>query len=1444
MTLVNIYAPNDESEAKRFFDKLSRKLRGKLPIILGDFNHVEHAIDRQPQRDMQTQVWESLAEMNRKLGLVDGWRRDNPGVHSFTWTALMMGPDGVKPRSRLDRILATLEMCRRTLKWEHLPSMGLSDHMIATAEIIDDLQPESGQTRWRMADEEINDPRVLNQVRDILAACQARMLRGEDPMATWLRSKDKIHNVFETIKRSKAKERSAGLKNLEGDLRKMKRRPDYHTNEQIRLNAEAVESRIEDIRMRMAEKAAETTRARYQALGETVSKYWFATGKLIQSANLMRSLKDKSGQRVHDTPGMLEIMAKHHEDLMAEPEMGPDRSGTIDDIINLASRTRISPSAEEILRDSYTKEEVKIAIKASHNGKAPGEDGFTYEFYKKWLELEENDKEGKTPSITSILQQVWNAPSKKKKAPEKYVQGLMALAYKKGDKEKPENYRPLTLLDTDYKLETKCLATRMGITLQEVIHKDQAGFVPGRDILDQIKLAQMVAEYCEITEQDGCLVALDQEKAYDRIGHKYLWQIMDAYGVPEEFTQRVKSLYENVTTQVTINKMVSRSIRIKRGVRQGDPMSCLLFDLAIEPLAEMFRRSNLKGIDIPGRATRLICKLFADDTQVYLSDRDDFGEAMEIAERWCLASMARFNAHKTEIMPMGSPRYRRKVAETRETSSRGSGTAFPPGTKIFETGESVRILGGRIGYNLDAEELWEPIIQKMERSADRWSRRHLTLQGRKLVASFLVLSRVQYTLMMNPPPKTVITRVNKILRTIVWKGKSKSTIRLEELYRPMEEGGLGLPDFEARSTAAKLMWIKKWRQEPAKRPDWTPFLDEVLKKTTKDAKKPWMTDILDQTWRERGGHKSPLSKDIRDMLKVAWTYNVRTDALRYAQLAKAQIPIWRSHHFLSTKSEENSKEARRLWKNHGIHTQGQLYMMSATPTNGCRDHQKCVEAAMKWKAKASAKSMSNETPVNRRTGLKDILDLTLRRKEKNQRERTREGEIILNPDVAHRDHLSLSTRVFGEPRNARDPSFRQTNLNLVPGTLIVYTDRLADKNGSANSNCGAGLWSEDLRLRGSFKIPGTPPTNNRGELAAAMIALQRAPLNQELLIKTDSMYVLNFLTEGHVKIEDLGWLGIPNQDLMTRTMYLLRRRTAPTLAQKVKAHSGHLGNEYADEAAKAALELDNYSELNVEVPEAWRLSGARLSTLSYHDMYKWIRALQDKGPSTKAPEIIEGIQDETELSTGLRPTAAAIWMGLKSPIIRKQVSDFLWQAIHGRTVCGPHFAHWGGEWTERQYCECGAIESLPHILLSCQQREWRKAVWEEYVSIRQQATATKTLQQEIPSYSEILGIGVRKSELKGATVHLEKILIAETAFVIWKLRNKQRIEEEVIHPNQARNALRSTLMDRAKTDFATAKLKDLPRRGKKNLKREAVATWDGLIDRSRGQLHWIPSDYG
>jgi hypothetical protein len=131
-----------------------------------------------------------------------------------------------------------------------------------------------------------------------------------------------------------------------------------------------------------------------------------------------------------------------------------------------------------------------------------------------------------------------------------FADGLMCPIYKKGERTKIENYRPITLLNTDYKSLTKILANRLSHVAGSLIHRDQAGFIPGRKIANQTRLMSMLVHYAKIAELDGAIVALDQEKVYDKVEHTYLWRVLRMFGIPDEFISIIKSLYEVAETKV------------------------------------------------------------------------------------------------------------------------------------------------------------------------------------------------------------------------------------------------------------------------------------------------------------------------------------------------------------------------------------------------------------------------------------------------------------------------------------------------------------------------------------------------------------------------------------------------------------------------------------------------------------------------------------------------------------------------------------------------------------------------------------------------------------------------------------------------------------------------------------------------------------------------------
>jgi len=190
------------------------------------------------------------------------------------------------------------------------------------------------------------------------------------------------------------------------------------------------------------------------------------------------------------------------------------------------------------------------------------------------------------PCIAALMTKVFKDVKSFGPIDEQFSEGRMGLLYKKKDKRDIRNYHPIMLLNTDYKTYTKIIANRLCKVAPKLIHKDQAGFMPKRSIYNQTKIVELMVKWSENTGNNGIVVCLDQEKAYDRIDLEYLWRTLEAFGFPATFIAKVRNLYWTAMMVIRINRFVSELFNVSRGVRQGDPMSCLLYNLAIEPLIE------------------------------------------------------------------------------------------------------------------------------------------------------------------------------------------------------------------------------------------------------------------------------------------------------------------------------------------------------------------------------------------------------------------------------------------------------------------------------------------------------------------------------------------------------------------------------------------------------------------------------------------------------------------------------------------------------------------------------------------------------------------------------------------------------------------------------------------------------------------------------------------
>ena len=139
------------------------------------------------------------------------------------------------------------------------------------------------------------------------------------------------------------------------------------------------------------------------------------------------------------------------------------------------------------------------------------------------------------------------------------------------------------------------MARRLCHVLKDHFHKSQFCGVPGNSMLEAASLVRDAIAYSETSGSPLCVLTLDFQHAYDRISHHYFFQILHRYGVSEWFIERLHVLYENATASVKINRTLAVPIPIQSVVRQGCPLSMILYFLCLHPFLRTLE-DNLPGI--------------------------------------------------------------------------------------------------------------------------------------------------------------------------------------------------------------------------------------------------------------------------------------------------------------------------------------------------------------------------------------------------------------------------------------------------------------------------------------------------------------------------------------------------------------------------------------------------------------------------------------------------------------------------------------------------------------------------------------------------------------------------------------------------------------------------------------------------------------------------------
>jgi len=421
--------------------------------------------------------------------------------------------------------------------------------------------------------------------------------------------------------------------------------------------------------------------------------------------NTIAQLRDNTGNLKQEPQEILQVARDFYQDLYSPDPPQPSRRYSRVKIFSKIPKVPLEMLQD--LESGITEEEVREAIKRSGRNRSPGPDGIPSEFYNTFIELT-------APLLTSVYRECFH----RKGLPPSLNEALMTLIYKKGDEAEIKNYRPISLLNVDLKILTKVLSNRLSQVLPVIIHRNQKQ-VKGRNILDNARLMFDLIYYLSNTRSKAAILFLDQEKAFDRLNWDFLKGMLRAFGFGENFRRWIDIIYNQPTIRIKINNWISEKVEIQRGVRQGDPLSPLLYTLCIEGLACLIRDNQLlTGVPIASATNlRLKILLYADDAAIFLPNLDQMEALRETLEIFEAASDARINWSKSEALLFG-------IKKPPDGFWKG---------KWLEPKEITRYLGVPLSRSLNLEDLWSTSLKDILSTTDRWTRHHLTLMGRRTV---------------------------------------------------------------------------------------------------------------------------------------------------------------------------------------------------------------------------------------------------------------------------------------------------------------------------------------------------------------------------------------------------------------------------------------------------------------------------------------------------------------------------------------------------------------------------------------------------------------------------------------------------------------------------------------------------------------------------------------
>eukprot|EP00253_Pinus_taeda_P007705 PITA_07705 len=532
------------------------------------------------------------------------------------------------------------------------------------------------------------------------------------------------------------------------------------------------------------------SRAIWLKAGDENSKFFHNYAKGRRNANTIWKLKDSEG-RVASSFEELSILGKNHfQYLFSDP--GGISLAEIIRKSQAFSRFVEEGDAEDLFRE-VTKEEVESIIKSMAKDKSPGPYGWSIELFSHFFD-----------SIGAELTEVVEESRKKGEIYGPFNSTFIALIPKKEDPVSFEDFRPISLCNTIYKIIAKIITVRLKPILSSCISKEQFGFLDGHQIHEAIGVAQETIHSLRQANKKGVVLKINLSKAYDRISWTYLRMLLTHLGFKVEFINWIMGCISNVNFAVLINGAASQFFKSQRGLQQGCPLSPLLFLLAAEGLSRLISSAKssglVKGLEV---AVNLFIThlLFVDDILLFTNGNiNEIKEIKIIIDLFLKATGLQINERKSHLIFEGLSRQEEILIASH----------LPFGTCNME--QPFKYLGFWLKPSSYRKQDWNWLVAMIEQKISHWSFKWLSRAGRLTLVNSVLQAIPVFWAALTWIPKGILYKIKQICSRFLWSGAKEDSVlpwvAWDKIARPKDWGGWGVKnlfDF-SQSLAAKSGW--------------------------------------------------------------------------------------------------------------------------------------------------------------------------------------------------------------------------------------------------------------------------------------------------------------------------------------------------------------------------------------------------------------------------------------------------------------------------------------------------------------------------------------------------------------------------------------------------------------------------------------------------------------